>query len=79
MALRRRHLEHGLTRKEVQRSRGSTRDIAAKKARSVRRSLGRPALRGQDLQLVAQDEYLDLAIASLCSGWHEAEHAADDQ
>jgi len=29
--------------------------------------------------LVAQDEYLDLALASAFSGWNEAEHAAEDQ
>jgi hypothetical protein len=29
--------------------------------------------------LVAQDEYLDLALASAFSGRHEAEHAAEDQ
>jgi hypothetical protein len=34
---------------------------------------------GQDLQLMAQDEYLDLALASACSCRHEAEHAADYQ
>ena len=28
---------------------------------------------------MAQDEYLDLALASAFTGWNEAEHAAEDQ
>ena len=28
---------------------------------------------------MAQDEYLDLALASAFSDWNEAEHAAEDQ
>ena len=49
--------------KHDHRSLGSSRPAAARSSRSRRRSLGRPALATQDLQLMAQDEGLDLAVA----------------
>jgi hypothetical protein len=49
--------------KDPQRYLGTTREHAARKALSIRRSLDRPTLRESYLHLVAKDDDLDLQFA----------------